>query len=228
MDKPPIFWATRRPAPQSCEELAARAAALEGADVGRLAAALGAAVPEHSRHAKGFVGQLVECALGADPKAGSSPDFPALGVELKTVPINAMGLPMESTFCCAIHMATADAQVWESSRLRQRLRHVLWLPVTGARLAPLAQRRFGRARLWRLEGADESMLREDWECLMGHIGAGLVGTLSAHMGEALQVRPKAAHARVRTLAPGPEGYAACLPLGFYLRTRFTARIIRPD
>ncbi len=228
MDKPPVFLAARRAAPQSCAELAARAAALEGACVGRLAAALDVAVPEHSRHAKGFVGQLVECALGADPKAGSLPDFPVLGVELKTVPVNAAGLPMESTFCCSIHMATADAQVWETSRLRHRLAHVLWLPVTGARLAPLAQRRFGRARLWRLEGDDETVLRADWECLMGHIGAGLVGRLSAHMGTALQVRPKAAHARVRTMAPGPEGYAACLPLGFYLRTGFTARIILPD
>lgn len=228
MDKPPVFLAARRPPPKSCEELAARAAALQGADVGRLAEALGLAVPEHSRHAKGFVGQLVECALGADPKAGPLPDFPSLGVELKTVPVGANGAPMESTFCCSIHMATADAQVWETSRLRRRLAHVLWLPVTGARLAPLPERRFGRARLWRLQGEAEAVLRADWEWLMGHIGAGLSETLSAHMGSVLQVRPKAAHARVRTLAPGPEGYASVLPLGFYLRTRFTAQIIRPS
>ena len=225
MDKPPVFAHARRPPPSTRHELASRAAALCGADVGQLAAALGLAVPADSRHAKGFVGQLVECALGADPKAGTRPDFPDLGVELKTIPVNAVGLPVESTFCCSIHMATADEQVWETSRLRQRLAQVLWLPVMGAKVAPLAQRRFGRARLWRLEGDDEAILRADWEFLMGQIGAGLAHALSAHAGTALQVRPKAAHAGVRTLAPGPEGYTPSLPLGFYLRTQFTARIL---
>lgn len=222
--KPSVFGA-RRPAPASHRELEVRAQALCGARVGTLAQALGVPLPHNPRHAKGFVGQLVECALGADPKALDRPDFPELGVELKTVPVNPAGKPTESTFCCSIHMASADVQTWEASRLRTRLAHVLWVPVSGAKVAELPERRFGLARLWRLGGDIEATLRQDWEDLMGRIGAGLCDDLSAHAGAILQVRPKAAHAGVRTLAPGPGGLMQTLPLGFYLRPSFTARIL---
>ena len=50
--------------------------------------------------------------------------------------------------------------------------------------------------------------------------------LTAHRGRWLQVRPKAAHGRVRTVAFGAEGEAiATIPRGFYLRTRFTGAIL---
>ena len=216
---------SRRPPPVSHRELEIRAAALQGRSVAELAAALGLQVPQHSVRGKGFVGQLVERALGADPKAGPAPDFPQLQVELKTVPVDGRGRPVESTFCCSIRMAGADAERWESSRLRRRLACVLWVPVSAARLHSLPDRCFGRARLWWPNPSEEAQLRGDWEHLMGTIGAGLGGSLGARAGTVLQVRPKAAHARVRTLAPGPDGPQATLPLGFYLRTGFTAQIL---
>ena len=218
----------RRPAPRGARELELRAQALQGHSVTTLAQALGAVLPSTSQRGKGFVGQLVECALGADPCAGPRPDFPDLGVELKTVPVDARGWPLESTFCCSIHMASADQQSWESSRLRRRLAHVLWVPVHAPRGLAVGERCFGRARLWQPSAAQAALLKADWEDLMGAIGAGRGGTLTAREGRALQVRPKAAHARVRTLAPGPEGPQTMLPLGFYLRTQFTAEIITAD
>lgn len=216
----------RRPAPLTCRELELRAHALAGRTVGELAAALCVPVPASSRQGKGFVGQLVERALGADPCAGPHPDFSGLGVELKTVPVDARGRPVESTFCCSIAMQGADNAHWETSRLRQRLAHVLWLPVTAARLAPLTARCFGRARLWQPSADETAQLRADWEDLMGAIGAGRGGTLTAREGQVLQVRPKAADARARTLAPGADGVLLTLPLGFYLRTAFTARVLQ--
>jgi DNA mismatch repair protein MutH len=202
-----------------------RAQALAGCQVGELAAALGVPLPEQPRRAKGFVGQLVELALGADPLAYTRPDFPDLGVELKTLPVNACGVPSESTFCCSIAMADAAHAHWESARLRHRLGCVLWLPVHSAAVAQLCERRFGRALLWEPSDAQWQQLRADWEELMGSIGAGLGGQLSARIGVILQVRPKAAHAQVRCVGEGPDGLQSLLPLAFYLRRSFTATLV---
>ena len=220
-----VSRAVWRPAPESLAELRLRAEALMGFRVGELASALGMVVPRSNLRSKGFIGQLVERALGADPGAGPRPDFVDLGVELKTIPVNREGKPTETTFCCSIRMADADREVWEDSRLRLRLQQVLWVPVESARLAPLEERRIGRAVLWRPTEAQGRSLRSDWEDLMGAIGSGRGGTLTAREGEALHVRPKAANAGVRTMAPGEEGVQLTLPLGFYLRTSFTGEIL---
>ena len=215
----------RRPWPKSLAELTIRAEALNKRSVAELAAGLGFAVPEDNVRSKGFVGQLVERALGADPGAGELPDFTELEVELKTIPVRSNGKPIESTFCCSIAMDKADQEKWESSRLRRRLASVLWLPVEGASVAPMAERRFGRARLWQPKGDEWELLQADWEDLMGAIGSGRGGTLTAREGEVLQVRPKAANSYARTVAPGGGGFEMSLPLGFYLRAGSTANIL---
>src|SRR6185437_5831352 len=119
----------RQPAPVTRRELEIRAQALAGRSVAELAAVLHVPLPPSSRHGKGFVGQLLERALGANPLAGERPDFPHLGVELKTVPVDEHDRPIESTFCCAINLLQAEFDQWETSRLRQRLGCVLWVPV---------------------------------------------------------------------------------------------------
>jgi DNA mismatch repair protein MutH len=214
----------RLPAPVSRRALEVRAAALAGHTVAELAAALNAAVPANSRHAKGFVGQLVEHALGADPQARERPDFPDLGVELKTIPTDADGRPVASTFVCSIAMADADRAEWASSIVRHRLACVLFVPVLARPGEPIGERKLGTARLWTPSAAVIAGLRADWEDLIGAIGAGRGGSLTAREGRWLQVRPKAAHAGVRTLGPSSDGVARMLPLGFYLRPTFTRQI----
>ena len=215
----------RRPGPKSLAELRIRAEALQGRSVGELATGLGFVVPEDNVRSKGFVGQLVEWALGADPTAGELPDFTGLEVELKTIPVRSTGKPIESTFCCSITMDRADRETWESSRLKRRLTRVLWLPVDGASVAPMAERCFGLARLWQPGETEWDVLKADWEDLMGAIGSGRGGTLTAREGEVLQVRPKAANSHARTVSPGGVGFELSLPLGFYLRAGSTARIL---
>lgn len=212
----------RRPPPATLRELEIRAEALAGRTIGELATALELALPGEPRRAKGFVGALVERALGADPAAGDGPDFPGLGVELKSIPVGASGRPAESTFVCSIRMSDADDERWEGSRLERRLRCVLFVPVQAARLAPLPERRFAAPVLWRPTSDELASLRADWEDLIGAIGAGRGGTLSAREGRLLQVRPKAATASERTLGPTAE---QTLPLGFYLRASFTAAVL---
>lgn len=212
---PPI----RRSAPANEAELLLRAQALSRRSVGELAGALGIALPAEPRRAKGFVGQLVELALGADVDAGERPDFVELGIELKTLPIGRNGKPAESTFCCSVDLGAAESARWEHSRLRRRLARVLFVPVESAKLGALSERRFLAPILWSPSEDEQSALRDDWQLLMGRLGAGL--PVSAHLGEALQLRPKARDARVRVRIRGD----ARRPVAFYLRAGFTSVIL---
>lgn len=215
---------SRRPPPLTERELVVRAEALVGRTIGEVAVALGIPLPAAPRRAKGFVGTLLEHALGADAAAGDGPDFAALGIELKSLPVRG-GRPAESTFVCSIRMATAADETWSTSRLRRRLGRVLFVPVDAARVASLPERRIAAAVLWSPSSDEEALLRGDWEDLMGAIGSGRGGTLTAREGRVLQVRPKAATSRVRTLAAGADGLERTLPLGFYLRAAFTSGIL---
>jgi DNA mismatch repair protein MutH len=198
------------------DELAARARALEGTSLASLAGH-DEGVPMLRR--KGIAGQLLERALGADAGSRALPDFVALGVELKTIPVRADGRPRESTFVCSFAVADADRAEWETSAVRKKLAHVLFVPLLGERV--------GRAVFWRPTAEQESILRADFDDLIGLIAMGRVEELTAHHGRWLQVRPKAAHGAVRTRAYGPEGeLIATIPRGFYLRARVTGALLR--
>lgn len=86
--------------PQSQEQLLAQAQRLAGYSLGELAALAGVPIPRDLKRDKGWIGILLEIWLGAS--AGSKPeqDFAALGVELKTIPIDRQGRPLETTFVC--------------------------------------------------------------------------------------------------------------------------------
>lgn len=213
-------------APESLPELLRRAAALAGRSIGALAEDCSVALPADPRRAKGFVGELVEGALGASAGNLDLPDFPELGVELKTIPLDREGRVQESTFVCAIALEGAAQSAWETSRAWRKLRRVLWMPVEAASVATLAERRLGRARLWEPDAAEEARLRADWTMLMGRIALGRFEELDATLGAVLQVRPKAANAAVEVELPGAEGdLVRTGPRGFYLRARFTEELL---
>lgn len=212
--------------PRSEEELLSRAERLAGASLGEVARARGALVPPDLKRHKGWVGQLLELVLGADAKSRAEPDFRALGIELKSLPVDARGRPLESTFVCTIELREMGRGEWRESRVREKLSRVLWIPVQGERELSVGERRIGTPLLWKLEGDDEAALRADWEELSGLIGRGETEVLSGHLGRYLQVRPKAASSRARRIAHDADGATyAELPRGFYLRTQFTARLL---
>lgn len=86
--------------PASEAELLAQAQQLSGYTLGELAALAGMVTPKDLKRDKGWIGVLLEIWLGAS--AGSKPeqDFAALGVELKTIPVDSLGRPLETTFVC--------------------------------------------------------------------------------------------------------------------------------
>lgn len=213
--------------PRDEAELLARARALSGLTLGEVAERLRVAVPPSLHRAKGFVGQLTELALGARASSRSGPDFAALGVELKTLPVDARGRPVESTFVCTISLREVGDVDFLESPVWKKLSRVLFVPVQGERERPVAQRRLGEPLLWSPSPQEEEDLRFDWDELSGLIGRGDVEAVTGHLGRCLQVRPKGASSRERRLALDAEGVTfAALPRGFYLRPSFTERIIR--
>ena len=73
--------------PLSITELLERTKNIEGMTIEQLANILGITMPLDLKYAKGFIGQLIEIALGATGNSNPVHDFPAIGVELKTIPI---------------------------------------------------------------------------------------------------------------------------------------------
>jgi DNA mismatch repair protein MutH len=213
-------------APRTELELLQSAQALAGLSLGELAERLGLGVPADLRRAKGFVGGLLERALGASAGSRALPDFPELCIELKTLPVDRGGMPLESTFVCTIPLAAIGDVEWDDSRVRRKLLRVLWVPVEGERAIPVGARRIGQPLLYRLTPEDEAELRRDWEELAGLIGRGHVESLTGHLGRSLQIRPKAAHSRARRIGFDAEGVPfAALPRGFYLRASFTRALL---
>ena len=212
--------------PQDEPQLVERARDLAGRTIGEIAKHHGLEVPPDQRRAKGFVGQLVERTLGATAGSRDEPDFPLLGVELKTLPIGTNLLPRESTFVTTMEMRELEGRDWEESRVCRKLRRVLWVPVEADPSVALAARRFGRPLLWSPTAAQERALRQDWEAVALEVAAGRIEEIDAHFGEVLQVRPKGASGSVRKRAPDAAGgFVWTVPRGFYLRPAFTASVV---
>ena len=209
--------------PRSLTELEDRVGWLACRDLSEVEAAFGSAGAGPMRKRKGKVGQLIERALGASAGARSAPDFPGLGVELKTIPVTEQGRPRESTFIASFSLADAETAEWESSPVRQKLAHVLWVPI----VHEASQMRIGRPRFWIPTPDQEAVLRADFDDIVGMVAIGKGALLDARLGRWLQARPKAAHGEVRTRAYGHEGQIESLvPRGFYLRARFTGALLR--
>jgi len=212
--------------PNNEAELLDRARRLAGCALGRLARDLGRDTPENLRRHKGWIGELLEHALGASAGSLPEPDFPELGVELKTIPVTRRGLPRESTYVCTVPLE-AHGETWQTSWVRRKLNRVLWFPVEAEPDTPLAERRLGTPLLWSPDAEQEDGLRADWEELMDMVCMGGLEAITAHHGSWLQIRPKAANARALTAAVGADGAPILtLPRGFYLRPAFTAEILR--
>lgn len=213
--------------PQTTAELEARARTLAGLRIGELAGRADVELPRDPRQAKGWVGQLIETCLGATAGSRAEPDFQAIGVELKTVPLNRRGRPRESTYVCTVPLTCNGEQTWETSWVRRKLSRVLWVPVEADPAIALPHRRVGFPLLWSPSAGQAAMLRRDWEELMDMVCLGRLEEITARHGVYLQIRPKAANSRALRSATGSGGeQTLSLPRGFYLRTAFTARILQ--
>lgn len=213
--------------PTSEAELLANANWLAGFRLGEIAEMLQIPVPKDLKRDKGWVGQLIETALGANAGSKAEQDFVHLGIELKTIPINAQGEPLETTFVSLAPLIQNNGITWQSSHVRHKLQKVLWIPVEGSRDIPLAERHIGQPILWQLSSEQEQQLQQDWEELMELIVLGQLHKINATLGEVLQLRPKGRNSKALANAINEQGQLIqSLPLGFYLRKQFTRQILQ--
>lgn len=211
--------------PSCLSELILRFNALAGKKISDLASEHNITIPKSLHHTKGWVGQLIELALGANAGNKSIPDFPALGIELKTIPLTKDLQPSESTYVCTAPK-NSNITKWEKSSVYKKLHHVLWVPVEGTSDKPLNERRIGTPFLWHPNTTQMAILKQDWEELMEILQLGGIENLSAKHGTYLQLRPKAANSSVLVESLNDEGFVVkTVPKGFYLRTIFTKLIL---
>ncbi|WP_163936774.1 DNA mismatch repair endonuclease MutH [Paraferrimonas sp. SM1919] len=214
-------------APQNIEELAERCHQISGLTLGELAHRMNILAPKDLKKSKGWVGQLLELALGANAGTKAEPDFVQLGIELKTLPINHMLQPLETTYVTTVPMQKHTGLQFEQSNLFKKLNHILWVPIQADRNIDLANRTIGRGFLWQPNSEQLRLIKQDFEDLMEMISLGKINEVNAAFGEVLQIRPKAANNKALTDVVGPDGtIIQALPRGFYLRTQFTADILK--
>jgi DNA mismatch repair protein MutH len=217
------------PDPDPLAALLAHARALVGVELAHVADALGLPVPIGRVRSKGWSGQLIEQELGAATGGARGPDFAALGVELKTVPVTPALEPLESTAVCQIDPVAIAGESWASSYIRQKLARVLFVALEvppGAR--SVGDRVVAAVRLWSPSPDEEGALRADFELFVrDYFRRGRAAEITGHLGEALQVRPKGRDAADLRDAYDPAGRPTRVGKhGFYLRPAFVARILR--
>lgn len=209
------------------QELLNRARLAAGYSFGEIANYLNIAIPANLNKQKGWVGNLIETFLGANAGSKAERDFANLGIELKTIPVNKQGKPLETTFVSVLPLMANHGVIWETSHVKYKLSKVLWIPIEGERSIPLAQRKVGHPILWTPTEQQEQQLKQDWQELMDMIVLGQIEKITARYGTYLQIRPKAANGKVLTEAIGENGQIILTrPRGFYLKKSFTLQILQ--
>lgn len=213
--------------PDSINELMQRVNDIAGLTLGELAAIYNFKTPDHLLKEKGWPGQLLEYVLGASAGSKPVPDFEQLNIELKSLPIGYNGKPLETTYVTVVPLTDLTGLTWQNSTVKKKLNHVLWLPVLAERALQPIDRIIGSGFLWQPNAQHEALLRRDWEEQMELIAIGQIEKISGHLGQVLQIRPKAANSKVLTDVIGPSGsLTQTLPRGFYLKTQFTQDILK--
>lgn len=208
-------------------ELLEKAQWLAGFTLGEIATMLNVLVPPDLKRDKGWVGMLIETALGAKAGSKAEQDFAHLGIELKTIPVNRYNQPLETTFVSLAPLTDNHGVIWQTSHVKHKLQRVLWIPIQGERVIPLAERVVGQPILWSPSIEQEQQLQQDWEELMELIVLGRLQAINASLGEVLQLRPKGRNSKSLAGAINENGQRIkSLPLGFYLRKNFTAQILQ--
>lgn len=213
--------------PKSEAELLERAWEIAGLSLGELAEHLEIPMPENLLRHKGWIGETLEKALGATATSKPEPDFQLIGVELKSIPIKANHQPKETTHVCTVPIINTAGMVWENSLVKKKLNRVLWIPIEFNEQLKLSERKIGSPLLWSPSPSEEAQLKTDWEEFMELISQGELEQITAHLGDAIQIRPKAANSHALSETIGPTGEVIkTLPRGFYLRTSFTGALIK--
>lgn len=207
-------------------QLLRRAHQVAGLTVADLASRLGQRTPANLLSNKGWMGQLLERWLNAQSASKAQPDFPELGIELKTLPVSLKGRPLESTYVCMAPLLELAQVSFDNSVVAAKLRKVLFVPIIGARNWPPGQRQIGQAFYWQPSASQWARVRRDFEELTELIATGHIDRIDGRLGQVLQIRPKGPNGQALTASHNASGEKILtLPRGFYLRASFTQEIL---
>ncbi|NMP31313.1 DNA mismatch repair endonuclease MutH [Thalassotalea sp. M1531] len=212
--------------PASEQALIEKAQSLAGLSLGEIAQQANITVPKNLNRDKGWPGLLLEYTLGATAGSKPEPDFPELGIELKTIPINRQGKPLETTFVSVAPLTGMVGSNWQNSHVKNKLSRVLWVPIVAERDIPIPERIVATPFLWSPSPEEENLLACDWQELTDMIVLGEVENINGRHGQVMQLRPKAANSKAKTDAFDKHGRPfKTLPRGFYLKIPFTQMLI---
>ena len=139
--------------------------------------------------------------------------------------INAQGFPSESTYICTAPIPPQDRD-WFTSRVWRKMEKILWVPIGSVKHSPLPLIRIGYPILWSPCTIIQKQLQQDWEEITELMLLGHFEKLSAHHGQYLQVRPKAANSKTFIRTTDHLGQEVqIVPKGFYIRSTLTKQII---
>jgi DNA mismatch repair protein MutH len=212
--------------PTSQAQLQVLIANLQNRTVGSVARELNIQIPAIPTKTKGLVGQLVERYLGVANNNVASVDLAELGIELKTIPVNAALKPLESTYVCTVE-SNQRALTWQDSWVCKKLNKVLWVPILIKPQSPLGDNIILEPIMWQPSPEINAILEQDFRELMDLFYLGQASLLTAKYGTYLHIRPKAANSHmVVDYLDSNNVYTKIVPKGFYLRTQLTKQIMQ--
>ncbi|MGN0902649.1 MAG: DNA mismatch repair protein MutH [Succinivibrio sp.] len=212
--------------PESFEELIENLNLITGKSVTELASMANAAVPISPLHGKGFTGELIESLLGASANNLPIPDFPNLGLELKTLPVDNDLVPLESTFFCHAPLTNIRKLTFENSALFHKVQRILFVLINANREDDFSKRFIKGYFFYAPDHNEMATIKNDFDELYEMIRVGNVDKINARFGKIMQLRPKAANGKALTDCVGPDGsMIKTRPRGFYMRRSFTKELV---
>ena len=209
-------------------ELKKKLQSIFGLSIKDLAQKTNTPLPYSLKTNKGYIGNLIEKYLGvlSQLKNAQSPDFPKLGIELKTIPIDYNKKVLETTFVSYSRLKDLQGISWRNSFVYKKINHILWIPILVNKNQGFQERKIGQGFFHRLNQKEEQNLQKDWEEITENILLGRHDLLNSRLGEYLQIRPKSLNNKAKTKTTNQDGDLEYLaPKGFYLKKNFTQKII---
>lgn len=197
-----------------------------GKSIATLATLANMPLPISTTYGKGFTGELIEKHLGASADNLPIPDFPNLGLELKTIPVDASLKALESTFLCHAPLTNIRNLCFENSFLYSKIKRVLFVLVKASRDLAFEDRTVLGYFFYTPTDEDFAILKSDFNELYEMVKTGQVNSIDARIGQYIQMRPKGANGKALTTCIGPDGSLIYTrPRGFYMRRSFTQELI---
>lgn len=182
---------------------------------------------------KGFGGNLVDAILGADAGNEPAPDVSSLGIEIKTIPIEAGPSVQWPTKVTAMNYADVATTQWAESTVFHKLRTVLFVPIVKYDTSSPDHWYIRRPFLWLPSQEILKQLEHDYNSvrklvLDHHFDDIHSGRPPNGQGKYLMVKPAAAKGSSRRQYVVDGQSYSLQPKAWMLRESFTEPILREN